>query len=90
MQDFIQKNGRLEEKLVIKYVRQILKALEYLHAHDPPILHRDIKTDNILLDENSNLKLADFGCANSLPKDMEGRTTFRGTIWSMAPEIING
>ena len=45
-----------------EYFRQICEAVEYLHSND--IMHGDLKTENVLLDRNYNIKLADFGCAS--------------------------
>jgi serine/threonine protein kinase len=56
----------VEEALVVRWLVQILEALEYLHS-DRHILHRNIKTQNIFLDESkSNVKLGDFGIARCL------------------------
>lgn len=48
--------GRFNETLMRKFLQQILKGLEYLHAHD--IIHRDIKGANVLVDKDGNCKLA--------------------------------
>lgn len=53
-------------------------------------MHRDVKTENMLLDGRGNLKIADFGVARveaQNPKDMTGQT---GTLWYMAPEVLSG
>jgi serine/threonine protein kinase len=51
-------------------------------------MHRDIKSDNVLLSENGNVKLADFGYAVLLSKEQEKRKSRVGTICWMAPELI--
>jgi serine/threonine protein kinase len=47
---------------------QVISAIEYLHSFAEPIIHRDIKPDNILLDADENIKIADFGSANAVSK----------------------
>eukprot|EP01061_Rhynchopus_euleeides_P046103 TRINITY_DN860_c0_g1_i14.p1 TRINITY_DN860_c0_g1~~TRINITY_DN860_c0_g1_i14.p1 ORF type:complete len:826 (+),score=251.86 TRINITY_DN860_c0_g1_i14:68-2479(+) len=87
--------GRLMDSVVRVYTRQVLCALDYLHAARggrPPIAHRDIKGENLLIDKEGTIKLADFGCS----KLFEGRTsggagadTFVGTPNWMAPEVLS-
>uniref|UniRef100_A0A914W9I2 Protein kinase domain-containing protein n=1 Tax=Plectus sambesii TaxID=2011161 RepID=A0A914W9I2_9BILA len=57
----IKKYGPLAEKVVLKYTRQLIEALAYIH--EKGIVHNDIKCDNLLLDDEDNLKLGDFGSA---------------------------
>ena len=62
--------------------------MEYLHTRNPPIIHRDIKAENLLLDEGDNIKLADFGWSNFGIQD-KPRETFAGTLLYLAPEMVD-
>ncbi|TDH68673.1 hypothetical protein CCR75_000912 [Bremia lactucae] len=66
------------------------RAVAYLHSFSPPLLHRDIKTDNFLIGQDFLLKLADFGEANLLRPRTDGTMTIAGTVDYMAPEMIKG
>jgi serine/threonine protein kinase len=83
----------LDERTAKQMIREVLKAVSYLHSRDPPIIHRDIKPENILLDKNNKVKLAgtlaidsDFGWSNFLNKP---RKTYCGTFDYLAPEMID-
>ncbi|VVB01127.1 unnamed protein product [Arabis nemorensis] len=79
---------KLPFKIVIKLALDLSRGLSYLHSEK--IVHRDVKTENMLLDVQRNLKIADFGVARVEalnPKDMTGET---GTLGYMAPEVIDG
>ncbi|KAF1794428.1 Protein kinase-like domain [Phytophthora cactorum] len=66
------------------------RAVAYLHSFSPPLLHRDIKTDNFLVGQDFLIKLADFGEANLLRPRTDGTMTIAGTVDYMAPEMIKG
>jgi serum/glucocorticoid-regulated kinase 2 len=81
----LRKNKRFNEKAAKFYASQILEGLSYLHSLG--IMYRDMKPENILLDENGNACLADFGISKVL-KENEKTKSFVGTPEYVAPEII--
>ncbi|XP_043543436.1 hormonally up-regulated neu tumor-associated kinase homolog [Chiloscyllium plagiosum] len=87
LMDRICEKKKLEEREVRKYTRQILSAVEHLHRHT--IVHRDLKIENFLLDENNNIKIVDFGLSNTLKNDsQELLNTQCGSPAYAAPELL--
>ncbi|KAI5071459.1 hypothetical protein GOP47_0013710 [Adiantum capillus-veneris] len=79
---------KLTFKVVMQLALDLSRGLSYLHSQS--IIHRDVKSENMLLDKRMNLKIADFGVARveaQNPKDMTGET---GTLGYMAPEVLAG
>lgn len=63
------KHKRVNIRAVKRWCRQILRGLHYLHSHDPPVIHRDLKCDNIFINGNQGeVKIGDLGLAAILRK----------------------
>ncbi len=85
-------NG-LSPKLIRSFIFQMCKAVSYLHKNN--MIHRDVKPENLLIDEKMNLKLCDFGFARKIKLDkknnnQDSMTDYVATRWYRAPEILLG
>ncbi|CAJ1418715.1 unnamed protein product [Effrenium voratum] len=86
MSKLLKEFGPLEGRLLKQCSEGVLEGLSYLHTQNPPVVHRDIKGANILVDLNFNVKLSDFGCSKK--EDLTKSFTTIGSIPWMAPEVI--
>lgn len=85
----LRRSGRFTEDRARFYAAEILLGLEYLHSI--AVIYRDLKPENVLLDEEGHLKISDFGLSKSgVTDDSEKAFTFCGTPEYLAPEIIKG
>lgn len=84
----VKEEGKQSEQEVIEWCRQIAEIVVYLHEQPTPIVHRDLSPDNVILKENGELALIDFGAANEFAGTATG--TMIGKQAYMAPEQLRG
>jgi serine/threonine protein kinase len=83
-------DGRIDEQTVTEWAIQVADVLDYLHNRQPPIVYRDLKPANIMIDGNSGrIMLIDFGIARWINKEEKGVTAV-GTMGYAPPELFSG
>ncbi len=82
--------GNFDEESAWKVIRDVASGLAFLHSMNPPVIHQDIKPDNIMVSENGDYTITDFGISthlkSTLRKSLSSAFTSAGTIAYMAPE----
>lgn len=90
MDIYIKKKGPVKEGKAIYYMKQLTDVLLYLHNQEEPVIYRDLKPANIMIEKNDRLRLIDFGTARSYKKMEENDTVSLGTPGYAAPEQLMG
>jgi len=88
LRQLVRQHGPIEEALVLRYAQQVARILEYLHTQTPPVIHRDITPDNLVLREDGEIVIIDFGAANEVLGTATG--TLIGKQAYIAPEQFRG
>lgn len=88
LRQLVAKRGPQDERVAVDLTRQLANILDYMHGQTPPVLHRDISPDNLVLRDDGTLVLIDFGAANVIVGTATG--TIIGKQSYMSPEQIKG
>ncbi|KNA07012.1 hypothetical protein SOVF_175830 [Spinacia oleracea] len=86
----VSKEGKLEEQTARSYFRQLISAVDYCHSRG--VFHRDLKLENLLLDQDDNLKITDFGLSAFFEEEENNQVLLRttcGTPHYVAPEVVS-
>jgi len=86
LMDMLQQEGRISEKVLAEWTYELLDVLKYLHGRNPPVIYRDLKPSNIIVDDSGRLRLIDFGTAMLHREDKYEDTIYIGTQGYAAPE----
>ena len=86
----LEKYGAQPQEIVIEWAKELAGVLEYLHMQDPPIIYRDMKPANVMLQPNGHIKLIDFGIAREYKEQNVEDTVSLGTKGYAAPEQFGG
>jgi len=90
LSNVLNKKGAQPQEVVIQWAKDLCKVLDYLHTQNPPIIYRDMKPANVMLQPNGNVKLIDFGIAREYKEQNLADTVSLGTKGYAAPEQFGG
>lgn len=81
-------NGEIDMEVVKSFMYQLLRGLQFCHSHN--VLHRDLKSQNLLINKNGELKLADFGLARAFGIPVKCYSAEVVTLWYRSPDVLFG
>ena len=90
LSNVLNKSGAQSQETVIQWAKELCLVLDYLHTQNPPIIYRDMKPANVMLQPNGNVKLIDFGIAREYKEQNLADTVSLGTKGYAAPEQFGG
>lgn len=88
LREYVRRHGTQSEEKVIAWTKAIAEILKYLHEQDPPVIHRDLTPDNLMITPSGEIVLIDFGAANQLIGTATG--TIVGKQYYISPEQFRG
>ena len=90
VREMIDRGRHFKESEALEITRQLLQLMAFLHALEPPIIHRDVKPSNLIIDDVGRVFLVDFGVAQATVPETVGGTTVVGTAGFLPPEQLSG
>ncbi len=84
--NYMDSHGRIPEEKLCQWTKELLEVLSYLHGKSPPVIYRDLKPSNLILDDEGHLRLIDFGTARFHREGVSEDTVYIGTQGYAAPE----
>ena len=90
LKEYMEQHGKPELEQAIRWMKELLKILEYLHGQHPPVIYRDLKPSNLMIEKNGHLKLVDLGGAFFRCHNQNEERVSIGTPGYSAPEQWNG
>ena len=85
----IKLSGKINEKMAWTFLHDVASGLAYLHTQEPPVIHQDIKPDNVLMDSSDSFVITDFGISAKVRNTLPSTDSKAGTMTYMAPERFN-
>ena len=82
----IKLSAKINERMAWTFLHDVASGLAYLHAQDPPVIHQDIKPDNVLMDSSDSFVITDFGISAKVRNTLQSAGSKAGTMTYMAPE----
>ena len=90
LKHYVRKRRMLSAREAIRITEKIADILQYLHSRKPPIIYRDLKPDNLMIDADGNIRLIDFGAAKEYARRCDADEVCVGTLGYAAPEQFRG